>query len=272
MRFHHLRNATSVLEVGGKRILIDPMLGAKGSLMPFSVIRHKARRNPTVELPDNAQQILAELDAALISHCRYGHEDHLDKGGNALLRDRSLPVYCHSKDVRFLQNKGHRTEPMTPHQPRDFFDGQITAYHAVHGYGLVGKLMGPGVGYLIEMPGEPSIYLSGDTVLTEEVKRVLTERKPDIAVAHAGSASMDVGRPILMPMDELLEFTRLAPGRVVATHLEAVNHCPTTRDTLRDEAQRAGLGDKLIIPADGETVEFTRTATNTPDVVSENRR
>lgn len=256
MKLHHLRNATFVLEAQGKRILIDPMLGAKGTLPPFAVFRHKARKNPTVELPSNAQQILGELGAALISHCRYGHEDHLDKAGNALLRDRGLPVYCHSKDVKFLQKKGHRTEPMTPHQPRDFLGGQITAYHAVHGYGLMGKMIGPGVGYLIEMPGEPTIYLSGDTVLTDEVKRVLVERKPDIALVHAGSASLDIGRSVLMPMNELLEFMRLAPGRVVANHMEAINHCPTTRAKLREEAQKAGLGDKLITPADGETFEL----------------
>lgn len=260
MKIHHLRSATFVLEMGGKRVLIDPMLGAKGTLPPFSVIRSKPRKNPTVDLPGNAQQILADLDAALISHCRYGHEDHLDKSGNALLRERGLPVFCHSKDVKFLQKKGHRTEPMTPHQTRDFFDGQITAYHAVHGYGVIGKLMGPGVGYLIEMPGEPSIYLSGDTVLTDEVKRVLTDRKPDIALVHAGSARIDIGRPILMPMDELLEFLRLAPGRVVANHMEAINHCPTTRAMLHQEAQNAGVSEKLITPADGETVEL-----NIPD-------
>ncbi len=258
MKIHHLRNATIVLEAGGKRILVDPMLGPEGSLPPLAVIRHKARRNPTVELPDNTEQILAELDAALITHCRFGHQDHFDKAGNALLRDRSLPVYCHSKDVKFLQKKGLRTEPITPHQSRDFFDGEITAFHAVHGYGIIGKLMGPGVGYLIKLPSEPSIYLSGDTVLTNEVKNVLTEHKPDIALVHAGSASLDVGRPILMPMHELLEFMRLAPGQVVANHMEAVNHCPTTRVQLREEAEKAGFDDKLITPKNGQTVELSR--------------
>jgi len=258
MKIHHLRNATIVLEAGGKRILVDPMLGPKGSQGPLAFFRHKRQRNPTVELPENSEQILADLDAALISHCRYGHVDHFDEAGNDLLRDRSLPVYCHSKDVKFLQKKGLRTEPITPHQPRDFFDGEITAFHAVHGHGVVGKLMGPGVGYLIKLPNEPSIYLSGDTVLTNEVKHVLTAHKPDIALVHAGSASLDVGRPILMTMHELLEFMRLAPGQVVANHMEALNHCPTTRAQLHEEAQKAGLDDKLVTPEDGETVELSR--------------
>lgn len=257
MRIHHLRSATFVLEAGGRRVLVDPMLGAKGTVSPpFAVIRHTPRRNPTVDLPANAPQILADLDAALVTHCRRGHHDHLDKAAHALLRDRGLPVYCHALDVGYMRKKGLRTEPMTPHEPRDLFDGTVTAFHAVHGYGVLAKMMGPGVGYLVEMPGEPSIYISGDTVLTDEVRRVLTEHRPDVAVMAAGSASMDVGRPILMPMDELVEFARLAPGRVVANHLEALNHCPTTRAELRAELERAGLGDKVLIPGDGETLEL----------------
>lgn len=257
MKLHHLRSATSVLEVGGRRVLVDPMLGAKGTVAPpFAVLRHRPRRNPTIDLPPNADALLAELDAALVTHCRRGHHDHLDKDAHELLRQRDLPVFCHRLDVGYLQKQGLRTEPMTPHEPRSFFDGQITAFHAVHGYGLLAKAMGPGVGYLIEVPGEPSIYLSGDTVLTDEVRRVLTERRPDVALMHAGSASMDFGRPILMPMEELLEFARLAPGRVVATHLEALNHCPTTRADLDAQLSEAGLRDKVLIPDDGQTVEL----------------
>lgn len=257
MRMHHLRSATFVLEAAGLRVLVDPMLGAKGTVLPpLSVIRHKPRRNPTIDLPPNAEQTLCDLDAALVTHCRRRHDDHLDKQAHGLLRRRALPVYCHSLDVGFLHKQGLRTEPMAPHEPRDFLGGTITAFHAVHGYGLLAKLMGPGVGYLIELPGEPSLYLSGDTVLTAEVRSVLTDRQPDVAVMHAGSASTDVGRPILMPLDELLEFVRLAPGLVVANHLEALNHCPTTRAQLSAELAKAGLRDRVLIPNDGETIEL----------------
>jgi L-ascorbate metabolism protein UlaG (beta-lactamase superfamily) len=234
------------------------MLGAKGTVLPpLAFIRHKPQRNPTIDLPANAEQALIDLDAALVTHCRRRHDDHLDKQAHGLLRRRDLPVYCHSADVGFLRRHGLRTEPMKPHEPRDFFGGTITAFHAVHGYGWLAKLMGPGVGYLIELPGEPSLYLSGDTVLTAEVRSVLVDRRPDVAVMHAGSASTDVGRPILMSMDELLEFVRLAaPGRVVANHLEALNHCPTTREQLSAELERVGLRDRVLIPDDGETIEL----------------
>ena len=58
MRIHFVRNATMVIEIGAESILVDPMLGPKGSLPPFALFRHRARRNPTVELPPNIESIL----------------------------------------------------------------------------------------------------------------------------------------------------------------------------------------------------------------------
>lgn len=34
MKLTHVRNATMIVEVAGKRVLVDPMLGAKHSSMP----------------------------------------------------------------------------------------------------------------------------------------------------------------------------------------------------------------------------------------------
>jgi hypothetical protein len=43
---------------------------------------------------------------------------------------------------------------------------------------------------------------------------------------------------------------------VVANHLEAISHCPTTREALRDAAEMAGVADRMWIPEDGETLVF----------------
>lgn len=255
MRIQHLRNATFVLEAAGERVLVDPMLGAQGTVAPpFAVVRHRPRRNPTVDLPANSGELLEGVTAGLVTHCRRGHLDHLDRAGRGFLAAGGLPVYCNARDELYLRKRGLRAEPVRIHASRDFLGGSITAFHAVHGYGLMAKLMGPGVGYLIELPGEPTIYVSGDTVLTDEVCHVLVDRRPDVAVMAAGVASFDVGRSILMPVEELLEFARLAPGIVVANHLEAVNHCPMTRAELRSRLNVAGLAERVLIPADGETL------------------
>jgi hypothetical protein len=67
------------------------------------------------------------------------------------------------------------------------------------------------------------------------VDRVLTEFKPDIAVVSAGSASLDVGGPILMPLSQLFTFIRKALQKVIANHMESLNHCPTSSTLLKQE-------------------------------------
>ena len=39
-------------------------------------------------------------------------------------------------------------------------------------------------------------------------------------------------------------------------HLEALNHCPLTRAELRAAVDEAGVGDRVAIPADGETLRL----------------
>ncbi len=257
MRIHFVRNATMVIEIGADRVLVDPMLGPKGSLPPFALFRHRARRNPTVELPPNIESVLKSSTAGLITHCHLGFDsDHLDRAGTKLLAENTIPVYCNRLDEKRLRKRGLATIPLAQGKEHDFLGGKITPFAAQHGYGLMAKLMGPGVGYFLQMPKEPSLYISGDTVLTPVVKRVLEERNPDIAVLAAGSAQMDFGKPILMPMGEMLEFIRRSPGIVIANHLEALNHCPVTRDELRAAVAQAGFTAKTRVPKDGEVMVF----------------
>jgi len=41
---------------------------------------------------------------------------------------------------------------------------------------------------------------------------------------------------------------------VVANHLEALNHCPTTRQELRERLRDENLSENIWIPEDGETL------------------
>ena len=263
MKIHHVRNATFVIESGAHHLLIDPMLSDKGALPPFARYRHKARRNPRVPLPENAPHILGNVTTCLITHSqKFGlkglqHTDHLDEAGASFLRENRIPVVCRRQDEAFLKKEGLYVEtPLDYWQPKGFRGGAITAVPAQHGHGWVHHVMANGAGFYLQLPGEPSIYIAGDTVFTKEVERALTELKPDIAVVAAGGASLDVGGPILMTLDEILAFVKAAPGMVVANHLEALNHCPTTRGQLKEALVTSGLMPKTLIPDDGETLEF----------------
>lgn len=256
MKIYQIRNATILIEAGGQRILVDPMFGDPGTLPPYSVLRFKARKNPLTELPPGAAEMLRGLTAGIISHTHFGMDcDHLDAAGARVLAGAGVPVYGLASDEAGLRKRGLAPVPLVSGVEAAFPGGTIRAVRASHGGCVMSKLMGPGAGYVLRLSGEPSLYLTGDTILTDDVRRVLAEDEPDVCVLPCGSAQLDVGGPVLMPMDDLLEFIRLAPGRVVCNHLEALNHCPATRADLAAAVQAAGLADKVLLPLDGEMVE-----------------
>lgn len=263
MKIHQIRNATCVIEAGGHYILIDPMLSQKGRLPSFTYFKYKSRKNPIVELPETAEKILDKVDLCLVTHSqKWGiealtHTDHLDSSGKVFLRTRNIPVACLKNDIPYMiKNNIQIAGELIYWQSVQVMDFQVTAVPAQHGHTWTHKLMANGAGYFLEIDNEPTVYISGDTVLTSDVMRALKQFQPNVAIVAAGSAGLDVGGPILMPLDEIIQFIESAPGKVVANHMEALNHCPTTRPVLKQVLKEKGLLKKTLIPEDGESLEF----------------
>lgn len=254
MKFHHLRNATLVIETDEHVILVDPMLGKRKTIPPFTIFRYKPKRNPLVALPKNSRDILSKVTHCLITHL---HPDHIDKAGEVFLRRKNIPVTCSIKDEKILTTRGlNIVQSLNYWEPQEFLNGKITGIPAIHGYGFIAKLMGNVMGFHIELANEKSVYISSDTVFTEHVQKVLVEFKPEIAVVACGTARLDIGQPLLMRMNDILKFVALAPNQVFANHLEALNHCPTTRKELREALSENHLLDKVSIPEDGGNVSY----------------
>jgi len=174
MKIHHLRNATMVIESGDKVILIDPMLGRRGTAgPPFTLFRFKPQRNPIVELPNNAMDIVKKTTHCLITHL---HPDHLDKAGENFLKSKNIPIICSIKDEETLKKRGLNVMQTVAYwKETNFLGGKIQGIPAVHGYGFVAKPMGNVSGFYINLPNEKSVYLSSDTIYTDSVHKVLTE-------------------------------------------------------------------------------------------------
>ena len=264
MKIHHLRNATFIIESNDRFILADPMLGAKGSLPAFSYFRFKKQSNPTVELPPNSSKILNKVTDCLITHSHsfgfklFQHTDHLDIPGENFLKDRNIPIICGKYDEKYLKKLGLPVNKVLDDWKFEkVFGGKICRVPAQHGYGWIHKLMGNPSGFYLELPNEPSLYISGNTILTNDVKKVLTDFKPDISIVPAGTAQMDIGQPILMKINDLITFARLTPGKVIYNHLEALNMCPTSRKGLKNHLTNEGLFPKCFIPNDGECIDFS---------------
>ena len=259
MHITQLRNATIIIHSGAHHILVDPMLAAKNALPPLRVFDGKRLRNPLLDLPASAGEALEQVTHCLITHCQKGHFDHLDRDGKRFLRERAIPVTCSARDAPYLAQRGLSVRPLASGSGtwQPFLGGTIDTVPCTHGHGVVGALMEHGVGYLIRLPGEPTLYLAGDTTLSQAVRETVERHQPDICVIPAGGARFDIGGEIIMGPDEVLAFARLARGVVVANHLEALSHCPPTRAALAAAAQTAGLGARLRIPVDGETLGFS---------------
>ena len=257
MKIQQLRNATIIVEIGPHRILVDPMLAGRAVLPPLRVLAG-LRRNPLVDLPAEAEPALQSVTHCLITHCQKGHFDHLDRAGKRWLRERRIPVICTPHDAVHLAARGLNVQPLPEaHElASPFLGGSIRTMRCMHGRGVIGRFMEHGVGYLIEMPGEPRLYLSGDTVLTPAIEDFVRTQQPDVCVIPAGGARFDLGGEIIMGLEEALAFARIADGVVVANHLEALSHCPVSRQALLLAAREAGLAERLRVPADGEVLEF----------------
>jgi len=54
-----------IIESGGHFVLVDPMIGTKGSAAPpFAFIRSRPLRNPIVNLPRGAEKLIKKLRIA----------------------------------------------------------------------------------------------------------------------------------------------------------------------------------------------------------------
>ena len=249
MHLRLIRNATVRLELGGRHLLVDPMLDPAGARPPVEGSEDD-RRNPLVELPEPAEVVVAGLDAVLITHL---HRDHFDAAAAELL-PKDLPVFCQPEDREALA--AHGFTDLRPVDRSADFDGiVITRVPARHGSGAEAEALAPVSGYVLRDPAGRTIYIAGDTVLYESVEETLATHRPGVVVVNASGAHFAGGEPIVMTMKEVVAVARLVPdARVVAVHLEAINHCPETRADLHQCLHEEDLIERVTVPEDGAAV------------------
>jgi L-ascorbate metabolism protein UlaG (beta-lactamase superfamily) len=236
MRITLVRNATIVLEHGGRRILVDPMLDPAGARPPIESTANPVR-NPTVELPFAAEDVVAGLDGVLVTH---RHKDHFDETAARLL-PRDVPVLCQPEDWTALRELGLDARPVEASLD---WDGLVVhRVPARHGFGAVAEALAPVSGFVLD-----DLYLAGDTVWYEAVEETIERFRPRVAIVNAGGACFLEGGLIVMGADDVREVASRVPV-VVAVHMEAVNHCHLSR------AELAAAVPGVLVPRDGETVE-----------------
>jgi L-ascorbate metabolism protein UlaG (beta-lactamase superfamily) len=226
-----VRNATLLLETSHGRVLVDPMLRAAGTTPPIENTPNQ-RRNPLVDLPLPAVEVVAGVDLCIVTHL---HSDHFDDTAADVL-PRDVPILTQPESAEALTARGF-TNVAVEHPAIPMTRGR-------HGTGEIGEAMGAVSGWVID-----GLYIAGDTIWCDEVSDALERHRPRAIVLNASGARFNVGDPIVMDVDDVRRVRAAADAPIAVVHLEAINHCLEPRSAYR------GI-DGVHVPGDGETIDL----------------
>lgn len=247
-----IRNATMRLNFGPICILTDPLFAEKHTLRSFA----GKSPNPLVDLPMSPVEVLAGVDMILLSHF---HSDHFDRSAQEIL-PRDIDICCQPSDQARLKALGFsKAHPVR--EEIAFNEVRIIRTEAQHGKGDVLDEMGAASGYVLISPQEPTMYWIGDSILNENVLRTIDRFKPELIITHSSGAVWGKSEElIVMDAEQTLAICRYATAsRVVAVHLDSLDHGTVSRNDLNCRREHAGFSsNNLLIPNDGETLTFSR--------------
>lgn len=260
VQIQQIRNATAKINYAGKTFLIDPFLAEKGKYPGFEGTFNSKLRNPLVELPMSAKDVLKGVDAVIVSHT---HLDHWD-GGDHQFIPKAIPLFVQDEaDAKLIRGQGFTDVRILGEGT--LFDGvQLTKVGGQHGTDEMylskplADLLGEAMGIVFQAPGVKTVYVVGDTVWHGEVDQALVKFKPDVIILNTGDARV-VGHTgsIIMGKDDVLHAYQSMPKAIiVATHMDAINHMTLSRKALKEHVKQHGIQDRVRIPADGEILKF----------------
>jgi L-ascorbate metabolism protein UlaG (beta-lactamase superfamily) len=241
----HIGGPTTILEVGGARILLDPTFDAPK--------KYKSGLEKT-QTPAFGTERLGRIDAVLLSHDQ--HDDNLDDTGRQLLKD--IPVVLstpgahkrlgkHVTGMRSWTSKKLKTSRGTV---------KVTAVPALHGPDGVDRgADGEVTGFVLSGKRVPTTYISGDNASVKVAKQVgerirRTIGRIDTAVLFAGAARtpaiLDNAPLTLTSADAARVAENLRPRKVVAVHTDSWNIYSEDMKSLVKAFQDRGLENKLV--------------------------
>ncbi|MET3667199.1 MBL fold metallo-hydrolase [Caulobacter sp. 1776] len=249
-----VRNATLRIDYGGVRFLVDPVLADEDAYPGFEGTANSQRRNPLVPLPVPLASII-NVDAVIVTHL---HPDHWDEVAKIKL-NKALPIFAQNADDAGQLRSAGFSDVRLLTENTEFNGVRLSRTDGRHGTDATLKalpqILGPVSGFVMNHPTHKTLYVAGDTIWCVEVERAIARHSPDVIVLNAGMATVIGLDPIIMGPSDVLAVHRAAPkAMLIASHMEAFNHCILSRADLRTFSKRDGYEQRLLIPADGETL------------------
>lgn len=247
-----VRNATLLIDYAGVTFLVDPLFAEQGSFPGFAGSASSQLNNPLVPLPMAKEELLS-ADAVIVTHL---HEDHWDAAAKAAIaKDKPLFVQ-NENDAEIIRMDGFTNVSVIGNKT-DFKGVTLSKTGGQHGTDttLEDIPLGEVCGVVFSHTGYATIYVAGDTIWNKHVETAIRKHSPDVIVLNIGNAVLMGYDPIIMGVEDALAVHKAAPkATLIASHMEAINHCILSRATLRDFSVKNGFEKSLLIPADGETL------------------
>jgi L-ascorbate metabolism protein UlaG (beta-lactamase superfamily) len=236
---------TVVLEYAGLRFVTDPTFDSPRSYSdPGETVLVKTAG------PGISREDVAHVDAVLLSH--HGHKDNLDYEGLELIAT-GVPTLSTREAAADLF--GGSVIGMDSWETHEIGGVTITAVPALHGPPGSQRFVGPVTGFMLEAPGEPTVYVSGDNASIPLVEQI-SSRFSDVAIAvlFAGAARVPgLDAALTLTSEDAARAARiLGAAKVVGIHTSDWTHFSETREQL--ERAFEGMPGVLVDTPRGEVI------------------
>lgn len=259
MLIQQIRNATLLINYAGVKFLIDPLFAPQGAYEPFPESLLPGKPWPFHALPMPPEAIVKGIDAVIMTHY---HIDHFDEYAvKALAKD--IKIFCQDDfDRKFLADYGFTNIEILSSEGTKFKGVTLYKTECLHGkwetagpYYEMLKLRPNAMGAVFKAEGEKTLYLAGDTIWFDGVKRALDAHKPYAVIVNAACAQLKHSGPIIMGTDDIAKLHEYAPNvKIIASHMDNVSHATLSRKELRKFVDDNNIEDSVEIPEDGETI------------------
>lgn len=242
----YIGGPTAILEYAGLRIVTDPTFDDPQTYVEPGETTLVKTGGPAISRAE-----LGPVDLVLLSH--HLHRDNLDFEGLELIATgvSTLSTRAAADDLFGGSVVGYDSW-----EEQSIGPVTITAVPALHGPPGSEPLVGTVTGFVLEAPGEPTVYVSGDNASLPLVRQI-ADRFPDIDIAllFAGAARVAgiEGALTLTSTDAAKAAAFLGASRVVGLHTEDWEHFSESREQLEEAFSGTGL---LISTPRGERVEL----------------
>jgi len=260
--YQHIRNAAGKIFYAGNIFLVDPFLAEKEFYPGFEGTLNSEKRIPLIDLPESIEDVVKDIDAVILTHT---HLDHWDEAAQKIL-PKDIPFFVQNAgDARIIREQGFKNV-MVAGKNTPFKNVKISKTEGQHGpdvmYSIppVAEFAGEAMGFVLQADGEKTFYVAGDTNWHPYVEIALERYKPDIIVLNTGyavvNAFADAGS-LIMGKDDILKMYKKMPGaKIIAVHMDAVNHTMISSEEVREFVKENKLGDRVFVPREGEILKF----------------